>query len=114
MTDLRQAAQQALEFLEGGSFVYPTQLATALREALAQPVQEPVTCRFCHSKKGCWAWLCYSCGEIDDVQQPAPPAPQRPWVGLTEDEKFEMAAAQYGWEDLLIAAEARLKEKNNV
>ena len=44
----------------------------------------------------------------------APPAAQRPWVGLTEDEKFEMAAAQYGWEDLLIAAEARLKEKNNV
>ena len=40
--------------------------------------------------------------------------PQREWVGLTEDEKFEMAAAQYGWEDLLIAAEARLKEKNNV
>ena len=39
---------------------------------------------------------------------------QREWVGLTEDEKFEMAAAQYGWEDLLIAAEARLKEKNNV
>ena len=40
MTDqLRQAAQQALEFLEGGSFVYPTQLATALREALAQPEQ---------------------------------------------------------------------------
>ena len=41
-------------------------------------------------------------------------SPKRPWVGLTEDEKFEMAAAQYGWEDLLIAAEARLKEKNNV
>ena len=41
-----------------------------------------------------------------------PPAAQRPWVGLTEDEKFEMAAAQYGWEDLLIAAEAKLKELN--
>ena len=40
-------------------------------------------------------------------------AAQRPWVGLTEDEKFEMAAAQYGWEDLLIAAEAKLKEKNH-
>lgn len=37
----------------------------------AQPVQEPVSCRFCHSKKGCWAWQCYHCGEIDDVQQPA-------------------------------------------
>ena len=71
MTDLRQAAQQALEFLEGGSFVYPTQLATALREALAQPVQEPVTCRFCHDARGCWTWQCYSCGEIDDVQKPA-------------------------------------------
>ena len=40
------------------------------------------------------------------------PVAQRQWVGLTEDEKFEMAAAQYGWEDLLIAAEAKLKEKN--
>jgi hypothetical protein len=86
------------------------------------PQAEPVSCRFCHSKKGCYTWLCYSCGEIDDVQQPAaqpeqepvgkvveinndgfrcefnrrlavgtklytaPPAAQRPWVGLTEDE----------------------------
>jgi hypothetical protein len=38
----------------------------------AQPEQEPAACRFCHSKKGCWAWQCYHCGEIDDVQQPAP------------------------------------------
>jgi len=78
----------------------------------AQPEQEPVTCRFCHSKKGSWAWQCYNCGEIDDVQKPTPPAAQRPWQGLTEDEKFEIAAAQYGWEDLLIAAEAKLKERN--
>ena len=52
------------------------------------------------------------CGEGRVPLYTAPP--QREWVGLTEDEKFEMAAAQYGWEDLLIAAEARLKEKNNV
>jgi len=43
-------------------------------------------CRFCHSKKGCWAWQCYKCGEIDDVQQPTPPAVQRPWQGLTQEE----------------------------
>jgi hypothetical protein len=49
----------------------------ALEAALEQPVQEPATCRFCHSKKGCWTWQCYKCGEIDDVQQPAPPAAQR-------------------------------------
>jgi hypothetical protein len=77
------------------------------------PQAESVSCRFCHSKKGSWTWQCYKCGEIDDVQKPAPPAAQRPWVGLTEDEKFEMAAAQYGWEDLLIAAEAALRSKNN-
>ena len=47
------------------------------------PVQEPVACRFCHSKKGCWAWQCYKCGEIDDVQQPAPLPVQKP---LTHDE----------------------------
>jgi hypothetical protein len=52
--------------------------ATALQVALEQPVQEPVSCRFCHSKKGCWAWQCDSCGETDDVQQPAPQPEQEP------------------------------------
>ena len=39
-------------------------------------------------------------------------APQRTWIGLTDEDRYEFAAAQYGWEDLLIAAEAKLKEKN--
>jgi hypothetical protein len=38
--------------------------------------------------------------------------PQRPWVGLTDEDRRKFAAAQYGWEELLIAAEAKLKEKN--
>lgn len=42
MTDLRQAAQQALEFLESGNFVYPTKLAVDLRTALEQQA-EPVS-----------------------------------------------------------------------
>jgi hypothetical protein len=37
---------------------------------------------------------------------------KREWVGLTDEDRYEFAAAQYGWEDLLIAAEAKLKEKN--
>ena len=37
---------------------------------------------------------------------------QRTWVGLTDEDRFELAKAQYGWEDLLFAAEAKLKEKN--
>jgi hypothetical protein len=39
--------------------------------------------------------------------------PQRPWVGLTDDDKYEFAAAQHSWEDLCLAVEAKLKEKNN-
>ena len=38
--------------------------------------------------------------------------PQRTWVGLTDKDRYEFAAAQYSWEELLIAAEAKLKEKN--
>jgi hypothetical protein len=37
---------------------------------------------------------------------------EKPWVGLTDEDRYEFAAAQYGWEELLIAAEAKLKEKN--
>jgi hypothetical protein len=49
------------------------------------PEQEPVTCRFCHSKKGCWAWQCYHCGEIDDVQQPAALPVQKPVAWMSSD-----------------------------
>jgi hypothetical protein len=38
--------------------------------------------------------------------------PQRTWVGLTDEDRFELAKAQHGWEDLCLAVEAKLKEKN--
>jgi len=124
MTDLRQAAQQALEALENvESAMYVTsegeavafdkasEAITALREALAQPKQEP------------WRESAsdYERGVIDGRQMQAQSSvdkavnamTQRPWIGLTDDDRFEIAAEQHGWEDLLIAAEARLKEKNN-
>jgi len=37
---------------------------------------------------------------------------ERPWVGLTDEDRLELAKAQLSWEDLLNAAEAKLKEKN--
>jgi len=40
-------------------------------------------------------------------------APKRQWVGLTDEDRLELATAQYGWEDLLIATEAKLRERNN-
>jgi hypothetical protein len=54
---------------------------------------------------------------VTDKQPPAPwntTPPQRTWVGLTDEDRLELAKAQHGWEDLLIATEAKLKEKNNV
>jgi len=70
----------------------------------------------------CGAWNCGSYqfnlykddidqGELCDVHYWQTKA-QRPWVDLTDDDRFEIAAEQHGWEDLLIAAEARLKERN--
>jgi hypothetical protein len=38
--------------------------------------------------------------------------PQRTWVGLTDEDRFELAKEQHGWEDLCFAVEAKLKEKN--
>jgi len=40
-------------------------------------------------------------------------APKRQWVGLMDEDRLELATAQYGWEDLLIATEAKLRERNN-
>jgi len=101
MTDLRQAAQQALEALEGwdnyGAWVWPESALeqskqntidsiAALREALAQPEQKPVA--YYHPHKGFyWAKPTHiSAPTVVDV----PPVPlytapaQRPWQGLTE------------------------------
>jgi hypothetical protein len=37
---------------------------------------------------------------------------QRTWVGLTNEDVYEFAKAQLSWDELLIAAETKLKEKN--
>ena len=46
------------------------------------------------------------------AQQDSRIKPQSTWVGLTDADRFELAKAQLSWEDLLIAVEAKLKEKN--
>jgi hypothetical protein len=51
--------------------------------------------------------------EPDEGAEPVYTTPQRTWVGLTDEDRFELAKAQHGWEDLLISAEAKLKDKNN-
>jgi hypothetical protein len=79
-------------------------LKQRIQDALAQPKQHQ-------------DW----CASLTQMLMSMPPKPapcnckppQRTWVGLTDEDRFELAKAQYGWEDLLFAAEAKLKEKNS-
>ena len=69
MTTLREAAQQALEALRLYKVCYGTSPAeeatlTALRAALAEPVQEQPVCDECgKSKRDGWALYCVDCLE---------------------------------------------------
>jgi len=62
-------------------------------------------------------------GECEQIEYEAPPddpsvtplyttPPQRQWVGLTDEDRQELAAEQHSWEGLCFAVEAKLKEKN--
>ena len=118
MTD-RELMQQALEALEETRGGYSQNLIATLRERLAQPVQEPV------------AWGVFDGPNLHDVNfteeeahemvrlkgdgsvvKPlyTPPAAQRQWVGLTDEDIFQMGLSNYI--QVIREAEAKLKEKN--
>ena len=99
MTDLRKAAEMALEALNSvpdWDCTYPIGKAKeALRQALAE--QEPE------------AWLVLS----KDNSSLSLYAPKREWVGLTKEEAKEISMANRPYViDMIAALEAKLKEKN--
>ena len=125
MTDLRQAAQQALEAMGTNQYTV-AELAphkvvmkfndaiTALRTALEQQQAEPV----CPDCKAAVLYECVACSSNNyPPQQQAEPVAQREWVGLTE---FQFAEIYNKWNDtngstpwgLNQALEAKLKERN--
>jgi hypothetical protein len=123
MNTLKQAAQQALEALEGVylSLQLPDLLKvigpiTALREALAQPEQKPV------------AWM-VKLGDVTCFQHHAdskhasvplyttPPASQRPWQGLTDEDVNRESAMiaskmKLAFHSGMYVAQKILKERN--
>ena len=77
-----------------------TKAITVIKEALAQPEQEPVQ---------------FKCMVIDDAHPNGIPLeqwakPQRTWVSLTDEERDEICL---GDESIARAIEAKLKEMNN-
>jgi hypothetical protein len=102
---MKEALKLALEALKLGDTVFYPQTSiaiAAIKKALAQPAQEPVA---------------------QDLDAPltlngVALYPQRPWVGLTDEERGKVYA-DWRWSDgktsnlaLCEAIEAKLKEKN--
>ena len=97
---------------------------TAIKEALAQPEQEPVATdweRIARVQNAKLMAMCNEAGgfeklcEVMDKYEQATP-PQRTWVGLTDEEVDDFLSALWpvgaGAGELLRAIEAKLKEKN--
>ena len=132
MSDLRAAAQQALEALEGElltmldkpvdeqyrvRYAYLLRVITALREALAQLVQEPVAWLYPEGLEALQNGKCWTTypTEHEDCNIPLYTASlQRPWVRLTEQERndLEDALGLVIGKPLFDAIEAALKERN--
>ena len=131
MTDLRQAAQAVVERWDTPAWEWRDQGPTAdlmadLRTALAQPEQEPVA----WAVQGCSKMWRDEFAEIDAKAEAkriggtcvayalytTPPAAQRPWVGLDEDEILDLFDRNnvYGskWIEFARTVEAKLKERN--
>ena len=114
MTDLRTAATQALEALEGGgdSWRLVGPAIDALRAALEQPEQEPVA--WWNPQYGTDSYA-FSDEKSDEWRVPLfTPPPRREWRGLTEEEMINIQdrCGVTILRDEFIAIEAKLKELN--
>ncbi len=132
MTDQeRKVMEMALEWLEwaerrktaySGLHLFDEAIE-ALRQALAQPEQEPVAW---HShnpdypiQDGDWVEVIFTSGQPDDATKWIPlyaAPPSKPWVSLTDEDVFQIAN-KCRWSDtyhndFARAIEAALKEKN--
>ena len=89
---------------------------TAIKEALAQPEQEPVAWGMMNDDGKIYDCICPEEHDRVEGEYTVPlytTPPQRTWVGLTDEDKSELDA-KYGDDTLahLDAIEAKLKEKN--
>ena len=94
---------------------------TAIKEALAQPEQEPVTTdweRIARVQDAKLRAMCNEAGgfeklcEVMDKYERTTP-PQRTWVGLTKEERHEISMANRPYcADVMAAHEEELKRRN--
>ena len=115
----QEALKLALEALETPSPMGQYKAITAIKEALAQPEQEPVALPCCgYADSSAIKWnpysqvvQCHNCGQVYTLP------PQRTWVGLT-DEEIDSYFKDHGWSPskdyypVIKAIEDKLKQKN--
>jgi hypothetical protein len=116
MNDLRKAAEMALEALDclpWQASPIAKEATQALRQALAQPEQEPVAWAHIENKEIIEFETdkeeCEKC-EYCVPLYTAPP--KREWVGLTDEEFEQVVDGLEDLRDCWIQIEAKLKEKN--
>ena len=147
-----EALELALEALESWVKGFPDlvedldkQAITAIKQALAAPVQEPVAMRMpkvgdkvvCIEDESLGTVVYLTAGGSPEIKfddgshgtymlrefaelfgYTTPPAAQRQWVGLTDEERMDILL-NLNWDkklshmDTALAIEAKLKEKNN-
>ena len=125
MSDLRKAAEMALEALRNAEVVYMEQLNAmyALQEALAQPEQEPVAWVECAvipwlQSKDTNSYAMTKLHRVPSEYYDTPlytAPPKREWVGLTDEEidgLWKMAQMFRAHKHFYLLVEAKLKEKN--
>ena len=131
MSNLRQAAELALEIIEThhGEFDYANEI-TALRAALAEPEQEPVAWEQFYpdigkpqlrqepsiTKTGCGILTLHlGFDDLPDGTKFYTTPPKRPWVGLTDEQISQLwisTSPYFNEDDFARAVEAKLKELN--
>jgi hypothetical protein len=109
-----EALKLALKFVED-SECGTADLEAHIKEALAQPEQEPVACKECHLKDLVYDLL----GDLKVANLKLSVRAKRTWVGLTDEEITELhheikvrLMGTYKTDDIYRAIEAKLKEKN--
>ena len=110
----QEALKLALDALENHTAIkHPQQIyyrdkaITAIKEALAQPEQEP----FGYFKAEPFGWTDCAESDVGAIALYQTP-PRRTWVGLTDDEISELSKGHIVRSTYARAIEAKLKEKN--
>ena len=103
-------ALEALEYRGSESWRKRQPAITAIKEALAQPEQEPVAWRWETHNGYAYSEQHY---EGEDGQPLYTTPPQRTWVGLTTKEFHEAVEGLEDLEDCWVAIEAKLRSKND-